>query len=178
MATTLDVYETRRENLSRLLKEPGAKTQLAARLGASQSHITHLLKPPSAASARAIREETARQIEAIMGLAMGQLDQPSVNLSSDHLTTARREAAKGRALMVRDVPAALVEARNQLVHSRPVDPALVEEAFRQVLDALTEQQARVPSDKAAKMARLVYEQAQVTGKVDPSLVLSLIHLMV
>lgn len=169
MPTTLDVYETRRENLSRLLQEPGAKTQLAARLGASQSHITHLLKPPTAASARAIREETARQIEEIMGLAMGQLDQP----------TREGGVAEIKRSPVRKDPdaMALVEVRNQLVHAAAPDPALLEAAFKLVIDALMEQQVRVPSDKAAKMARLVYEQAQVTGKVDPSLVLTLINLM-
>lgn len=173
MPPTLDVYETRRENLSRLLQEPGAKTQLASRMGASQSHITHLLKPPSAASSRAIREETARQIEEIMGLAMGQLDRPSANLSD-----AYPEAAKGRTLMVREAQAAtLTQARNQIAHSMQPDPALLEEAFKIVLDALSEQRVQVPSEKAAKMARLVYEQAQVTGKVDPALVLTLINLL-
>lgn len=170
MATTLDVYETRRENLSRLLQQPGAKTQLAARLGASQSHITHLLKPPSAASARAIREETARQIEEIMGLAMGQLDKPVRDSGSDFTVL---DPVHG--LMHMDVKRSSV--RNQITHGSPPDPALLEEAFKIVLDALLSQRVQVPSEKAAKMARLVYEQAQVTGKVDPSLVLTLINLM-
>lgn len=171
MPPTLDVYETRRENLSRLLQEPGAKTQLAARLGASQSHITHLLKPPSAASARAIREETARQIEEIMGLAMGQLDKPARDSGADftvldpvhgvmHLETK----------MVHPVKA----IREQLPQP---DPALLEAAFKVVLDALREQRVDVPSEKAAKMARVVYEHALVSGIVDRSLVLTLINLM-
>lgn len=158
-----DVYETRRANLTQLLKEPGAKTQLAARMGASQSHITHLLKPPAAASARAIREETARQIEEIMGLAMGQLDKPAAPVLSD----IRRSPVRQE----------LVDGRNQIAHGTPVNSEVLELAFKLVIDALMEQQVRVPSEKAAKMARIVYEQAQVTGKVDPALVLTLINLM-
>lgn len=160
MPTALDdVYETRRENLTRLLREPGAKTQLAARLGASQSHITHLLKPPSAQSARAIREETARQIEEIMGLAMGQLDKP---MQADMSI----RAPDGRIVLV------------EMKHTQQADPAQVlEEAFRQVLETLSERDLTIPPEKAAKMARVVYEQALVAGKVDPSLVSTLIGLM-
>jgi hypothetical protein len=167
-----DVYETRRENLTRLLREPGAKTQLAVRLGASQSHITHLLKPPSAASARAIREETARQIEQIMGLAMGQLDQP----------------VKGADVVLTDPggQVTLVEAKTKSIsqiystnseEDSAIRPELLEQAFRLVLDTLAKHKMQVPSEKAAKLARVVYEQALVTGKADPALVLTLINLM-
>jgi hypothetical protein len=200
MPTTLDdVYETRRENLTRLLREPGAKTQLAARLGASQSHITHLLKPPTAASARAIREETARQIEEIMGLAMGQLDRPSLNFDQ-----AKIDADKGRVLLVHEgqrkpfvksaeqwqqeqrlAPVSRTDARNfydpaemqQLAAVHKADPALLEDAFRLVLEAIIERGEQIPAEKAAKMARVVYEQALATGKVDTALVGSLINLM-
>lgn len=167
-----DIYETRRQNLTNLLREPGAKTQLASRLGSSQAHITHLLKPPTAASARAIREETARQIEDIMGLDRGRLDQPNANLGA-----ARTDAAKGRALIVKETQSAvLIDARNQIAHGAP-DPALLEEAFKQVLEALQQRELQLPADKTAKMARLVYEQGLATGRIDPSLVLSLLSLM-
>jgi hypothetical protein len=165
-----DVYETRRENLSRLLKEPGAKTQLAARLGASQSHITHLLKPPNAASARAIREETARQIEQIMGLANGALDRAS---SGTDLVVSD---GKGRVHLIEANDAALLEDSFRVVIEAN-DAALLEDSFRVVIEALSVRGLQIPPEKAAKMARLVYEQARATGAVDPALVSSLIGLM-
>lgn len=76
--TTKTVYEARRENLAKLMAHKGAKTQLAERLGTTQAHITHLLKPTGAQSARPIHEETARQIEAAIGLPAGELDKGAV----------------------------------------------------------------------------------------------------
>ena len=73
---TPTVYETRRANLARLLEPRGARTQLALRLGVTQSHVSHLLRPPAQKFARAIHEDMARQIETAMGLDPGQLDWP------------------------------------------------------------------------------------------------------
>lgn len=72
--TGKSVYDVRRENLNRLLKEQGAKTQLAIRLGVSQARITHLLKDPDSPNARRITTDQARELEQIMGLSSGALD--------------------------------------------------------------------------------------------------------
>ena len=54
------VYDTRRENLRRLLQHRGAKTALAVRLGTSQSYISHAIRDPDDSAARLIHEDTAR----------------------------------------------------------------------------------------------------------------------
>jgi hypothetical protein len=175
--TTLDVYETRRENLNRLLKEPGSKTQLATRLGTSQSHITHLLKPPTAPSSRAIREETARAIEEIMGLEHGRLDQPDLVLYRQGHPTQVIEIKKSPARQLAEHTDTFMRASLQPAAAPAKDAALLEEAFKLVLESLQERQLQLPADKTAKMARLVYEQGRATGRIDPSLVLSLLSLM-
>lgn len=155
MPSTLDVYETRRANLTKLLQEPGSKTQLAARLGASQSHITHLLKPPSAASARAIREETARQIEEIMGLAMGQLDKPAFQSDMIHTDAQGRHTevqlkpygvdARRRLRGQSDTPTYLPVQVHEIDRVIPADPEILEEAFRQVLEGRREARRTHPA---------------------------------
>ena len=68
------IYDIRRANLIRLLAEPGAKTALAGKLGTTQSHITHMVTTPGKNGAKPIHEDKARQIEAALGLALGELD--------------------------------------------------------------------------------------------------------
>lgn len=68
------VYERRRANLAHLLREAGAKQQLAIRLDMTAPQISHWLRDPGKAGARKITEDSARQIEATLGLAPGALD--------------------------------------------------------------------------------------------------------
>lgn len=68
------VYERRRANLTHLLREAGAKQQLAIRLDMTAPQISHWLREPGKAGARKITEDSARQIEKQLGLAPGELD--------------------------------------------------------------------------------------------------------
>lgn len=68
------VYDIRRRNLARLLKEFGAKTQLAIRLDMTPAQVSHWLRDPAQAHARLIHEDSARQIEKAIGLEAGSLD--------------------------------------------------------------------------------------------------------
>lgn len=70
------VYDARRANLTELLKEKGAKTALALKLGTTQPFISHMLRDPKEKTARPIHEDMARQIERELGLADGALDLP------------------------------------------------------------------------------------------------------
>jgi hypothetical protein len=158
MATTLDVHETRRANLTKLLEHKGAKTQLAERLGTNSSHITHLLKPPTAASARLIREETARQIEEVMGLTPGTLDKPPTGRPDLTVTTSR-----GTVVMETKPPAAPErDARDFLFMQSAAFPPLFETALREVMDAMP----GIGAEKTANMVRLVLENARLSGQVD------------
>lgn len=67
------VYETRRENLRKLMHEWGGPTSLAKKLGHSNgSYIAQLVGPnPS----REISEKVAREMEGKLGLPVGWLDQ-------------------------------------------------------------------------------------------------------
>lgn len=69
MSSPKTVYDLRRENLKNRLEEPGAKTQLALKLGVSQARITHLVT-----GHRPVHEDTARQIEDALGLSPRELD--------------------------------------------------------------------------------------------------------
>lgn len=69
------IYDIRRENLTRLLSSEGAKTQLALRLGVTQARISQLLKPSGGEGSRRITTDQARELEQIMGLSSGALDQ-------------------------------------------------------------------------------------------------------
>lgn len=71
---TNSVFELRRQNLARLLKESGAKTALAVKLDMTPAQISHWLRNPKQESARLIHEESARAIEKVIGLAPGELD--------------------------------------------------------------------------------------------------------
>lgn len=132
------VYEIRRENLARLLSEPGAKTALAIKLGVTQARITHLLKPIGSKGSRPIHEDQARQIESIIGLTPRALDQdPEAPASSSPLQVDSRlledsvrsvisAAADAHSKLVADKAAAIV--RLVYEHSRTlgrVDPAYV-----------------------------------------------------
>jgi len=70
----MDIYETRRANLRRLMADWGGPTSLSAKLGHSNgSFLAQLVGPhPS----REISEKVARGIEAKMGLPLGWLDGP------------------------------------------------------------------------------------------------------
>jgi hypothetical protein len=161
MAMTLDVYETRRDNLTKLLEHKGAKTQLATRLGATQSHITHLLKPPTAASARQIKEETARQIEDAMGLPRGELDRP-------HQADVIIHGKNGE-------PTVVVEMKHTA--PSPDEPALLEAVAAAVLAELERLKVKVSSEKTAGMMRIVYEHARSSGHVDRALIATLVKLI-
>ena len=134
------VYEIRRENLTRLLAEPGAKTELAIRLGVTQARITHLLKP-SGKGARPIHEDQARQIETILGLSPYGLDhepgaQPAragndLPLLEDAVRAVVATAAQMRATLVADKAAAIVSMVYE--HSRAagkIDPAFVQQLVK------------------------------------------------
>lgn len=136
------VYEIRRENLTGLLSEPGAKTALAIKLGVSQARITHLLKP-SGPGARPIHEDQARQIEQIMGLPPRALDHdpnaPPVARGNGDNTALIEEsvraviaaAAEAHAKLVAEKAAAIV--RLVYEHSKPlgyVDPAFVQQLVK------------------------------------------------
>lgn len=78
------VYEIRRANLIRLTQEKGAKQALALKLDMTAAQISHWLRAPDRPGARLIHEDSARQIEAALGLAPGELDVP-------HGTKRKRE---------------------------------------------------------------------------------------
>lgn len=69
----MDVYNTRRDNLRRLLGEWGGPTSLPRKLNHSNgSYLAQLIGPnPS----RDISEKTAREIEQRLGLPVGWMDQ-------------------------------------------------------------------------------------------------------
>jgi DNA-binding transcriptional regulator YdaS (Cro superfamily) len=72
------VYDIRRENLQRLLEEPGSKTALALKLDVVPGRITHMLT-----GHRKIHEDTARAIEGALGLSARQLDCEPGSASTD-----------------------------------------------------------------------------------------------
>lgn len=74
----MDVYNTRRDNLRRLLGEWGGPTSLAKKLGHSNgSYLAQLIGPnPS----RMISEKVAREIEGKLQLPTGWLDQEQSGL--------------------------------------------------------------------------------------------------
>lgn len=132
------VYEQRRENLTRLLSQPGAKTALAIKLDTTQAHVTHMLKAPEAKSARPIHEDTARAIETAIGLTPGELDRepgaaappssapPNSALLEEAVRLVIAVAAESHVKHVADKTAAIV--RLVYEHSLPsgtVDPAFV-----------------------------------------------------
>lgn len=163
-----DVYETRRENLTKVLQHPGAKTQLATRLGTSQAHITHLLKPPSAASARQIREETARQIEQVIGLEPKALDRPAdfvVNTANGVMVVEVKKSPR-RSTEAFTAPGANVEL--PLAHQM----SLLEAAVAAVVS--TEGATGLAPEKMAKLARMVFEHALASGSIDRTYVRNLV----
>lgn len=128
------VYEQRRENLTRLLSEPGAKTALAIKLNATQAHVTHLLKPPGAKSARPIHEDTARAVETAMGLSPGELDREpgaapplpqNTALLEESVRLVIAVAAESHAKLVADKTAAIV----RLVYEHSLSAGTVDPAF-------------------------------------------------
>jgi hypothetical protein len=157
LTNPLEIHETRRLNLLSRLTEKGARTQLALRLGTNQAHITHLLKPPTAASHRAIREETARQIEDVMGWSMGALD-----------------TREGEERLV-PMPEGIEHTERRA--APPVDPELLEESVRTVISVASETHSNLLAEKAAGLVRIVYEHSRSTGKVDPAFVAQLVKLM-
>lgn len=74
--TDSPLYELRRRNLTRLLEQrgPGVKQKLALALDMTPPQVSHWLRVPSKATARRIKENSARAIEAALGLEPGALD--------------------------------------------------------------------------------------------------------
>ena len=70
-------YDTRRENLRRLLQHRGARTALAVKLDCGQSHISHVMRDPHLPGARRIDERLARRIERALNIEENQLDWPN-----------------------------------------------------------------------------------------------------
>lgn len=136
--TDKTVYDIRRENLTRLLSERGAKTQLALRLDTTQAHITHMLKPEGQAS-RAIHEDKARQIETVLGLPPYALDTPAGGpsprrpapvvdeaLLEESVRVVILAAAEAHATLVADKTAGIVRmVYDNAKPSGRVDPAFV-----------------------------------------------------
>lgn len=82
--TSKSTYDVRRENLARLLEHPGAKTQLAVRLGVSQARVSHMLRDPALPNSRRITTDQARELEQIMDLPKGALDVDPAQPSPPH----------------------------------------------------------------------------------------------
>lgn len=160
MSTPLEIHEIRRLNLIKLLSGRGAKTQLATRLDVQQGYITHLLDDPSNPQHRAIREESARQIEQVMGWEAGKLD-----IDPDSGTRIPSPST---------VPAPASTERRA---SPPVDADLLEESVKIVISTATETHANLLAEKTAGMVRIVYEHSRSTGKVDPLFVAQLVKLL-
>lgn len=68
------VYERRRANLAARLREAGAKQALAMKLKMTPPQISHWLRDPEKYGARKITEDSARDIERVLGLTLGELD--------------------------------------------------------------------------------------------------------
>jgi hypothetical protein len=153
-------YELRRANLTELLKERGARTALALKLGVNPSHVSHLLRSPDQQFARPIHEDTAREIEAALGLDPGRLD--------------RQHAGERRAIYTaRPVD----ETPEPTAPAGPVNEDLLEETVRVVVSVATQTHSKLVADKTATLVRLVYEQSRGTGHVDPAFVQQLIKLI-
>lgn len=74
---TMDLYEVRRRNLAEHLAKRGhgIKQKLAFDMGMTPPQISHWLKKPGSVGARKIHEDSARRLEAALGLMTGALDQ-------------------------------------------------------------------------------------------------------
>jgi len=95
------VYQTRRENLRKLMHEWGGPTSLSKKLGHSNgSYVAQLAGPnPS----REVSEKVAREMEGKLGLPIGWLDQ-------EHAGNGRQVDEETLSACVRAVAAAIRDA--------------------------------------------------------------------
>lgn len=144
-----DLYERRRKNLAALLVQHESKQQLAIRLEMNPTNISHWLRPLSNPASRKIKEETARRIEAIMGLPVGTLDRNP------------------------DVPVASASPRN----GRPIDASLLAATTRAVLLEVQALKGKPMIDKIADVVQLAYSHNSEHGSLDEAYIHQLVKLM-
>lgn len=147
-----DIYARRRENLARLMIEPGAKTQLATKLDMTQPQVSHWLRDPKIASARKITEDSARAIERALKLPVGELD--------------RGPRSSG----------AVVEA-TPVTYTAPTDVELLTATTRAVLLEVGKLRGPQLADKVAGIVTLAYAHATDHGELDTNYVHQLVKLM-
>jgi hypothetical protein len=96
----ITVYDTRRENLRRLIGQWGGPTSLSRKLGhANGSYLAQIAGPrPS----REISEKTAREIETKLGLPAGWMDQDHPAGGQPLNDQALTEVVKAVAAVLRD----------------------------------------------------------------------------
>lgn len=70
----MSIYDTGRSNLTRLTANLGAKQALAMKLDMTPPQVSHWLREPHRTGARKISEDSAREIERVLGLPPGDLD--------------------------------------------------------------------------------------------------------
>ena len=157
------VYERRRANLARLLREPGAKRDLAIRLDFTAANISNWLRDPGKTGAREIHEDKAREIERALGLSSGELDRPAASgpaLVSVHRKEPERATVPHSVMGGLDVPA----------------PPLAEVASL-VLSEVSRRKRNFAPAKVAAILALAYGHAAERGAIDSAYVAALIQLM-
>jgi len=94
------IYDTRRENLRKLIGQWGGPTSLSRKLGhANGSYIAQIAGPrPS----REISEKTAREIESKLGLPVGWMDQDHPAGGQQLNDQALNEVVRAVATVLRD----------------------------------------------------------------------------
>lgn len=163
--TPTTVYDTRRENLRRLLYGRGAKTLLAQKLGTNQTHISHMVRDPDKAGARLIHEDKAREIEDALNLEAGALDKggPDPVLRTGDGTVAF--------LQMKPAPAPPPSPADE------ADLELLEASVRAVITAAADTHSKIVAEKTASIVRLVYAHGKAMGHIDPTFVQQLVKLM-
>lgn len=149
------VYERRRANLAHLLREAGAKQQLAIRLDMTAPQISHWLRDPGKAGSRKIAEDSARQIEGVLGLTPGALD---------------REASTA-------APAPAPAFANSTPGGLDPSAPLLTEVTRTVLVEVGRLKGPQMAEKVADIVALAYGHASERGAVDHAYIATLVKLM-
>lgn len=147
------IYDIRRENLERLLEPRGARTALAAKLGSTQSNVSHFLRK-SGPYQRLIHEDTARAIETAIGLDPGALD----------WVDGKRPPAVAAVPRTKGVTGA-------------VDVDLLAQTIRAVVSLAASQGKEPINERLADVVTVAYEHNRSTGRCDEEFITNLLRLL-
>lgn len=144
------IYDIRRENLERLLEPRGARTALAAKLGSTQSNVSHFLRK-SGPYQRLIHEDTARAIETAIGLDPGALDWV------DGVRPGGVPRTKGV--------------------TGTIDVDLLAQTIRAVVSVAASQGKTPINERLADVVTVAYEHNRSTGRCDEEFIHNLLRLL-